>query len=106
MDNLEKPTLLSPGQPVLQGRYHVEEFIGSGAIAEVYRANYKGSGGVRALKVISRDSPGLSENEFSELSSRFRLEGQLYEQLKDNPYILKVYELEGDGDLLIQVLDF
>jgi len=104
--NPEKPTLLSLGQPVLQGRYHVEEFIGSGAIAEVYRANYKGSGGVRALKVISRDSPGLSENEFSDLSSRFRLEGQLYEQLKDNPHILKVYELEEDGDILIQVLDF
>ena len=106
MKNPEKTTLLSTGQPVLQGRYNVEEFIGSGAVAEVYRANYKVYDGVRALKVISRDSPGLSENEFTELSSRFRLEGQLYEQLKDNPYILKVYELEEDGDLLIQVLDF
>lgn len=99
-------TLLSPSQFILQGRYRVEEFIGRGAFTEVFRATNIGTDGARALKVISRKTPGLSENEFSEHSNRFRLEGRLYELLKDNPHILKVYELEEEGDLLIQVLDY
>ncbi len=99
-------TLLAPSQFVLQSRYRVEEFIGRGAFTEVFRATNIGTGGARALKVISRKTPGLSENEFSEHGNRFRLEGRLYELLKDNPHILKVYELEEEGDLLIQVLDY
>ena len=99
-------TLLSPSQFVLQRRYRVEEYIGRGAISEVFRATNIGTGGKRALKVISRNTPGLSEHEFSEYGNSLMFEGRLYEFLKDSPYILKVYELEEEGELLIHVLDY
>src|SRR5690242_14386370 len=90
----------TPGM-VLSGRYRLEESLGSGGMAEVFRATEVSSGRRVAVKVL-RAGPDQSV----EATARLRREGQVLRSLK-NPAIVgieDVIELEGGRVVLVMEL--
>ena len=58
----------------IQNKYRIEELIGRGAFADVYRATHIDLNVSRALKVLRKDAPGLGSTEYSDFQARFQLE--------------------------------
>lgn len=78
------------------GGYHIEQKVGQGGMAWVYKATHLASGGIYALKVLF---PALSYDH--KLRMRFRREAALQSQLV-HPHIVRVIEIiEQDGLLCI-----
>lgn len=69
--------LFQPGQLILNGKYHIDAFVGQGAFAEVYRATHVTLQTTRALKVLHREMPGVGSTDFRDYQSRFQLEARL-----------------------------
>ncbi len=90
----------SPGT-LLAGRFRVEEALGSGGMADVFRAVELSSGRSVAVKVL-RTSPDQSP----EATARLRREGQVLRSLK-HPSIVgidEVTEIEGGRVMLVMEL--
>jgi serine/threonine-protein kinase len=87
--------MLSPGDVL--GGYEIEDLIGVGGMAIVYRARQRSLGGRQvALKVLATDR--LADESFRE---RFRREGEHAARL-DHPHIVPVYDAgEADGRLYL-----
>jgi serine/threonine protein kinase len=96
--------LYQPGE-FLSNKYRIETLVGKGAFAEVYRATHLSLGATRAIKVISRSTPGINDADFQDIQSRFWLEAQLGARL-DHPNIIRVYDFEQDGENAYLVMEY
>ncbi len=88
---------MDPGQII--DRYEVEQRIGSGGMATVYRVRHTTLGSLHALKVLMLTGPAIRE--------RLVREGQLQAQL-DHPHIVSVtdvIEVEGGQGLVMELVD-
>lgn len=89
---------LALGQTV-GGRYRIEELIGRGGMAEVYRVRHAELGSVHALKLLLVEREGLSE--------RLLLEGRIQAQLR-HPNVVVVTDIvrhDGLFGLLMEYVD-
>ena len=77
---------------VLSGRYRVDELIGRGGMATVYRGYDLTLGRAVAIKVLRRD---LARD--STFRTRFRLEAQAASRMA-NPTIVRVYDAGEDSE--------
>ena len=93
-----------PGHILLE-KYRIEEFIGSGAFAEVYRVTHLELNAPRAIKVLNRDQPGLGDSHYQEYQQRFRLEAQLGARI-NHPNVVRIYDFEKDNNTLILVMEY
>ncbi len=83
------------GRGDVLGRYEIEDMIGIGGMAIVYRAKQLTLGRSVALKLLAAE---FTSDDFRE---RFRREGKLAASL-DHPNIVPVYDAdEADGRLFI-----
>jgi eukaryotic-like serine/threonine-protein kinase len=90
---------------ILFDKYRIEELIGCGSFAEVYRATHIGLNASRALKIIYREKPGVSDAFFNEIKNRFMLEVGLGAEI-DHPNVIRVYDVEIVTDHLILVMEY
>jgi len=84
----------------LAGRYRVEEYLGGGAAADVYRVWDTQRSCNLAIKVLRShlaDAP--------EFTARFHREAEVLSRLQ-HPNIVRLYGLEQQGELLYMVMDF
>jgi serine/threonine protein kinase len=93
-----------PGDIIIN-KYRIEELIGRGAFAEVYRATHIELDRPRALKVLRKDAPGIGRATYLDYEQRFRLEARLGDQL-DHPNLVQVYDFDRDGDDLVLVMEY
>lgn len=93
-----------PGDIILK-KYRIEQLIGRGAFAEVYRAIHVDLNVQRALKILWRETPGVGSSLFDDYEQRFRLEVQLGARL-NHPNVIQVHDVERDGDDLILVMEY
>jgi len=92
---------LKPGSLILNGKYRVEEFLGQGAFAQVYRVHHLELKADRAVKVVSRDTPGVGSTVLDYFRARFRQEAQLGARL-DHPHVIRIYDFEeAEGQLYL-----
>lgn len=77
---------------MLSGRYRIDELIGRGGMAGVYRGYDLTLGRVVAIKVLQRDLAG--DNTFR---TRFRLEAQAASRMS-HPAIVRVYDAGEDAE--------
>ena len=96
---------LESGQKILGGKYRIEELVGEGAFAEVYRATHIRLGVTRAIKVLRKAWPGVGSTVFQGFQERFALEARLGAQL-DDPHIIRVYDFEEEEDTLHLVMEY
>lgn len=84
----------------ISGRYRVDEFIGKGGMAEVYKVWDKKRTVFLAMKVLHDD---LAEDLV--FIRRFSCEAETLSTLQ-HPHIVRFYGLEQDGDLTFILMDF
>ncbi len=84
---------------VVFGKYHIEELVGSGAFGEVYRVTHLPLNSTRALKILTRQMPGVGTSGFERCRARFQLEARLGAGL-NHVNVVKVYDFHEDGDVL------
>lgn len=84
--------MLRPGM-YLQGRYEIIEKIGSGGMADVYKAMCHTLNRLVAVKVLKDE---FSQNE--DFVNRFKMEAQAAARLA-HPNIVNVYDVVDDGDI-------
>lgn len=87
------------GKTILN-RYRVEEFVGRGGMAEVYKVWDKNRAFHLAMKVLHAD---LSEDRI--FLRRFEREAQTLEKLQ-HPTIVRYYGLEQKGTLAFMLMDY
>ncbi len=90
---------------ILLNKYRIDALAGQGAFAHVYRATHLSLNAPRALKVLRRDAPGIGSTEYADYRARFQLEARLGAGL-DHPHVIRVYDFEQDGDVLILVMEY
>ena len=90
-------TIDAPTGTVLAKRYRLEQVIGSGGYASVYRATDLTLGYERAIKEVSDPDPGVR--------NQFRLEAELLINSK-HPNIPHGYHLIEDRDRLYLIMDY
>jgi N-acetylmuramoyl-L-alanine amidase len=96
---------LEAGDLILDGRYRIEARIGRGTSGVVYRATHVGLGATRAVRVLARDAPGMSDADDGHHRHRLHLEFQIATQI-DRPHVLDVYDLVEDEGVLYEVLAY
>jgi formylglycine-generating enzyme required for sulfatase activity len=96
--------LYQPGDVVLS-KYRVERFIGKGASAEVYLVTHLELKAPRALKILSRDLPGVGSTAFGDYSQRFQLEAQLGARI-NHPNVIQVHDFHEDEVTLLLVMEY
>ena len=87
---------------MLDNRYEIIELIGSGGMANVYRAKCHRLNRMVAIKILKAD---MAENE--EIRRRFRDESQAVAQLS-HPNIVSVYDVSTSGDteyIVMELID-
>jgi serine/threonine protein kinase len=90
---------LAPGTTL--GQYRIEDIVGAGGMATVYRAHHVALDRTVAIKVLP--ARFLSAPSFVD---RFRQEARMVARLR-HPYIMEVYDFgEGPGGLLYIVTEF
>jgi serine/threonine protein kinase len=98
----------NPGDIILN-KYRIEALIGQGAFAEVYRVKHLQLNVTRAIKILSRETPGIGSTEFNECLGRFQLEAQLGAMLNTpspHPNLIQVYDFQQAGELLILEMEY
>ena len=96
--------MYKPGD-ILLDKYRIEDLVGQGAFAEVYKVTHLKLNSTRAIKVLHKDKPGLGSTEFSEYQERFQFEARLGERFK-NPNIIQVIDFDQDGNELILAMEY
>jgi serine/threonine-protein kinase len=85
---------------VLNNRFRVEEHIGRGGMAEVYRAYDQQRGAYLALKVLRDD---LAEDKI--FISRFEREARILAELQ-HPHIVRFYGFQKSDGYVYILMDF
>ena len=97
-----------PGD-ILLDKYRIEELVGRGAFAEVYRVTHLSLNVTRAVKVLQRETPGVGSTEFKDYRERFELEARLGAKLNTptpHPNLLQVFDFMQAGDLLVLEMEY
>ena len=84
----------------LDGRYEIEELIGSGGMANVYKAVDRMDGSVRAVKILREE---FLDNE--ELVRRFKNESKAI-ALLSHPNIVKVFDVNFSDSIQYIVMEY
>ena len=84
---------------VVQGRYELEEIVGSGGMGVVYRARDRVLGRTVAVKMIRQELAG------EEFSRRFEREAAILARIR-SPHIVVVYDYGQEDDQFYMVTDF
>ena len=71
----------------------------------MYRATHLDLNVSRALKIVTRQTPGVGSTQFSEFHQRFHLEAQLGASLHHSN-LIQVHDFEQDGTNLILVMEY
>jgi len=91
---------------ILLKKYRVEHLLGEGAYGKVYLATDIVGQAPWALKIVDRKRPGLSEQDFNLILSRYQTEYDLSKEIS-NPHLVKVYDFkEVEENLLILVMEY
>ena len=93
-----------PGD-ILLDKYRIEELIGRGAFAEVYRATHLELDRPRALKILRKDSKEVGSSTYHDYEQRFGLEAKLGDRL-DHPNLIQVYDFDREGNDLVLVMEY
>lgn len=97
-------SFFQPGQIILD-KYLIEEQIGSGSFSEVYRVTHISLHATRALKILTRQMPGVGSTGFFQCRKRFELEARLSARL-NHLNVVRVYDFLEEGDLLALEMEF
>lgn len=97
--------MLESGTLILNNKYRIEELVGEGAFAQVYRATHLELNVARAIKVLRVDAPGVGSTAFNDYRERYRQEFRIAARL-DHPNVIKVYDLIEEQGALYAVLEF
>ena len=84
----------------LDGRYLIEQLLGSGGMANVYKGHDTQTGRTVAIKVLREE---FLEN--TDLVRRFKNESKAISVL-DHPNIVKVYDVNMTGNLQYIVMEY
>ncbi|HEY8211518.1 MAG TPA: protein kinase [Myxococcaceae bacterium] len=87
----------------LMGKYLLHERVGSGGMAEVFRATYSPEGGFEKLVAVKRVLPAYAED--PEFVALFRQEAELCSML-NHANIVQVLDLVRHGDTLFLAMDY
>lgn len=87
----------------LSGKYLLHERIGSGGMAEVYRATYSPEGGFEKLVAVKRVLPAYAEDEA--FVQMFRREAEVCSRLS-HPNIVQVFDLGKDRGTYFLAMEF
>ncbi|HVE84314.1 MAG TPA: serine/threonine-protein kinase, partial [Myxococcales bacterium] len=87
----------------LMGKYLLHERVGSGGMAEVFRATYSPEGGFEKTVAVKRVLPAFAED--PEFVALFRQEAELCSML-NHPNIIQVLDLVRHGDTLFLAMEF
>src|SRR5437660_10725506 len=97
-------TTIEPLHPligrVLNGRYQIVSFAGTGGMASVYRACDLVLGRTVALKVLHQK---FGSN--PEFVARFQREAEFAAGLSGHPNIVSIFDVGADGDLRYVVME-
>jgi formylglycine-generating enzyme required for sulfatase activity/tRNA A-37 threonylcarbamoyl transferase component Bud32 len=96
--------MILPTGTIIHTKYRIDNLIGQGAFAHVYRATHLELRAARALKVLRRDAAGLGTDQFLDYEQRFRLEAQLGARLH-HPHIIQVHDFEPLDETLLLVME-
>ena len=96
---------LQPGQRILHDTYEVEEMIGRGAFAAVYRVRHVRLHLLRAVKVMSREDPGVGSTDYNLHRLRFEQEAYIGASLR-HPNIVHAYDFYEDDRHLYLVMEY
>ena len=80
-------------------KYRVQRLLGRGGFAEVYLVRHLPLGVDRAIKVISKELPGVGSSTFGDYRARFAQEANLGAKL-DHPSLVRVHDFFERPDLL------
>ena len=97
-----------PGD-ILLDKYRIQELVGRGAFAEVYKVTHLSLNVTRAIKVLHRETPGVGSTEFKDYHERFELEARLGAKLNTptpHPNLLQVFDFMQAGDLLVLEMEY
>ncbi len=92
-------------------KYKIEEVLGKGAFATVYRVRHLRLNVDRALKVLRRDHEGVGSTEIRDYRARFELEAELTARVHQNgahPHVIQVFDFNKDeeNNLLAHEIDY
>jgi serine/threonine protein kinase len=90
---------------IVAKKYQIEEFIGRGAFAEVYKVTSIETRLVYAIKVLRKDAHGMDKTIFEECVNRFELEIKLGAQIS-HPNVIHVHDLERENDSFLLVMEY
>ena len=103
---MNEADVLQPGELILDGKYRVEAQLGKGAFARVYRVLHLKLQQMRAVKVITPDTPGVGSTVLSDYRSRFEQEAQLGSKLESCSNVVRVYDFEESAGRLCLMLEY
>ena len=85
---------------IVAERYRVDQFLGRGGMADVYKVWDSQRAAALAMKVLHEN---LAEDQV--FLRRFRREAQNLAKLK-HPNIVRFYELDQDGELVFMIMEY
>jgi serine/threonine protein kinase len=90
---------------ILNGKYKIEKQLGAGAFGEVLLAKHLELNHQRAIKVVSKEMPGLGSSLYDEAFNRFRQEAQIGAKLQ-SPHLIQVFDFEVAEERLHLVMEY
>lgn len=97
--------LYEPNDVILNGKYKIEEQLGAGAFGEVFLAKHLELNHQRAIKVVSKEMPGLGSSLYDEAFNRFRQEAQIGARLQSS-HLIQVFDFEVAEERLHLVMEY
>lgn len=86
-------------------RYEIIGMLGKGSFGEVYLARHTELNVFRAIKVLHRDMPGVTDPVFKIFQERFRLEA-IFGAKIENSNIIRVYDFASENGTLYLVMEY
>ncbi len=97
--------MLQPGETLFNNKYRIERLLGEGAYSKVYLAYDLEINNPRAIKVLRREIPGLSSQEYQVYKKRFQEEASLGDRY-NHPNLVRVYGFHEEDGMLGLVMEY